>query len=118
MHLGEICLLTEDVRTLAAFYRMLLQVESQSEDESFQEILPHEPMLTILRQEGLDKQAAQRACIAFTVEDVQQVYERLLRQETPIVQPPERKPWGTVNMIVQDPDGNRVYLRQFPETKE
>lgn len=118
MHLGEICLLTGDVLRLAAFYRTLLQTEGSSDDTAFQAIVEQEPMLTILYEAGLPEASAQRTALAFTVEDMEAVYRHVQKNALPVLQPPTRQPWGTVNMILQDPDGNRVYLRQFAAKEE
>ncbi len=118
MHLGEICLLTGDVPRLAAFYRALLNAGGQSGDESFQTIVKSEPMLTILYEAGLPENTPQRTALAFTVEDMDAAYRHVLAEQLPVLQPPMRQPWGAVNMILKDPDGNRVYLRQFAVRKE
>ena len=36
MQIGEVCLLTNDVRRLADFYKKLLEIENDSQDESIQ----------------------------------------------------------------------------------
>lgn len=118
MHLGEICLLTTNVPRLAAFYRALLDADAVGGDEHWQAIVEAEPMLTILLEESLPEAAPQQAALAFTVEDMEAAYRHVLRKGLPVLQPPTRQPWGAVNMILQDPDGNRVYLRQFAAPKE
>ena len=118
MYLGEICLFTRDVRRMASFYKQLLQVENHSDAEEHQMVLESEPMLTILRREELPDAAPQRAALAFTVEDMEAAYAHIRRMGAPVVQPPMKQPWGTVNMILADPDGNQVYLRQFAAPKE
>ena len=47
MTLGEVCLLTNQVTRLAGFYKWLLHVENDSDDEVHQTILAQETMLTI-----------------------------------------------------------------------
>ena len=118
MYLGEICLFTRDVRRLAAFYKQLLQVENHSDAEVYQAILESEPMLTILRREDLPDGAPQRAALAFTVADLEAAHAHVLGMGAAIVQPPMKQPWGTANMILADPDGNQIYLRQFAAPKE
>lgn len=36
MKIGEVCLLTNDVQRLAAFYKQLLEIENDSNDETHQ----------------------------------------------------------------------------------
>ena len=47
MKIGEVCLLTNDVKRLAAFYKQLLETENGSEDETHQFILSEETALTV-----------------------------------------------------------------------
>lgn len=111
MKLGEVCLLTCDVPRLASFYRMLLQCGENSDNAMHQTIVAAEPMLTVMHTDSLPE--AQSAAIAFTVDDVVHEHERLRAAGVTILQMPERKPWGAVNMVIQDPDGRAVYLRQL-----
>lgn len=113
MKLGEVCLLTGDVRRLADFYRKLMDIEETSDDPVHQFITAQEPMLTIYH-DGLEHNAAlSPVSLAFTVEDIHAVYQKLLALKAEIVQPPMKQPWGTINLAFRDPDGNLVYLRQF-----
>lgn len=114
MKLGEVCLLTSDVRRLAGFYRELMDLSGSNDDPVHQFITDTEPMLTIYNDGR--KHSAERSpvSLAFTVEDIQAAYEKLLSMEAVIIQPPAKQPWGTINLIFLDPDGNQIYLRQFP----
>ena len=112
MRLGEICLLTREVPRLASFYAALLGVDKATDDPVHQTIIAEETMLTILHYDHAGD--APTASIAFSVEDVEAEYRRLLALGMTILQPPEKKPWGAVNMIVRDPDGHPVYLRRMP----
>ncbi len=47
MTIGEVCLLTNDVPRLAAFYKQLLGVENGSNDEAHQFIIPEGTALTV-----------------------------------------------------------------------
>ena len=111
MYLGEVCIMTRDVQRLAAFYKALLQVDNGSDDCIHQTILAQEPMLTILHDE-LPVNACQTMCMALTVVDIDAAYAHAQAIGAEIAAPPSRRPWGTVNMLLRDPDGNLVYLRQ------
>jgi len=113
MHLGEVCLLTHDVPRLAAFYRALLGLPAQQSDPVHETILPQEPMLT-LYNDGQPRQPGQSITLAFTVEDIHAAHQRLLAMSADILEPPTQRPWGAINMILRDPDGNIIYLRQLP----
>lgn len=113
MHLGEVCLLTEDVPRLAAFYRALLDLPAHESHPVHDTILPQEPMLTVYN-DGQPRQPGQSMTLAFTVEDMNAAHARLLAMHADILEPPTKRPWGAVNMILRDPDGNIIYLRQLP----
>jgi catechol 2,3-dioxygenase-like lactoylglutathione lyase family enzyme len=49
------------------------------------------------------------------VPDVRREEERLARLGVAIECPAERKPWGLVEMSLQDPDGQEVLLVEVPE---
>jgi predicted enzyme related to lactoylglutathione lyase len=115
MRLGEVGLLTNDVIRLADFYKFLLEVQNESSDEVHQTIISEETMLTIYNDGTLKNNDNQNVCIAFTVEDVDKEYMRLLEIGTEIIDEPETRPWGARNMSFFDPDRNRIYLRSLPK---
>jgi predicted enzyme related to lactoylglutathione lyase len=113
MRIGEVCLLTSDVARLAAFYGRLLGIAGAGGEGGHRTLIAEEPMLTIYDGGGA-KPGGQNVCLAFTVDDVDAEYERLISMGAEIVSPPENRPWGARNLCFLDPDGNRVYLRSFP----
>lgn len=114
MKIGEVCLLTTDVPRLAAFYRKLLGVLPGEDEDNWghQFVLTRETCLTVMRDDH--PRMGQSAALAFTVEDMDAAYQRVLAIGAQIVEPPQTRPWGAVNMSFQDPDGNIVYFRAFP----
>ena len=50
-------------------------------------------------------------CLAFTVDDVDIEYERLISLGINKIEPPTIRPWGAKNMIFTDPDGNQIIFR-------
>ena len=115
MKLGEVCLLTGDVCRLADFYRKLLDLSETSADPVHQTLIAAEPSLTVYNDGQPHCADRSPVALAFTVEDIEAAYQKLLSLNAPIVQPPTAQPWGTVNLIFLDPDGNQVYLRHFPQ---
>ena len=113
MKIGEVCLLTNDVRRLADFYKRLLEVENDSSDETHQFILTGETALTIYNDGTVKNNRNQNICLAFTVEDVEKEYEKLRAMGARIIEAPAKRPWGAVNMSFYDPDNNIVYFRSF-----
>ena len=118
MKLGEVCLLTHDVPRLAAFYRALLGVGGQCDDPVHQFLTAGEPSLTVYNDGQEHSAALSPVALAFTVEDIQAAFQKLTELKADILQPPARQPWGAVNLIFRDPDGNQVYLRQLPTSEQ
>ena len=115
MRIGEVCLLTCDVRRLADFYKRLLDVDNGSDDEVHQFILSEETALAVYNDGTAKNNQNRNICLAFTVDDIERAYERVLALGARIIEPPTQRPWGAVNMSFFDPDNNIVYLRQFPQ---
>ena len=111
MHLGEVCLMTRDAPRLAAFYRQLLSLPPQENHDRHQFIVAEEVSLAVW-DDGTPISAVQTASLAFTTDDIHSEYRRLSALGVEIVQPPVKQPWGAVNMVLRDPDGRLVYLRQ------
>ncbi len=113
MKIGEVCLLTNDVRKLASFYRQLLETESDSDSETHQFIIAEETMLTIYNDGTEKNNRNQNICLAFTVNDIDAEYQKVLALGAKIIEPPTKRPWGAVSMSFYDPDNNVIYLRSF-----
>jgi len=113
MKIGEVCFLTRDVVRLADFYKELLGVENGSDDEVHQTLLAEETMLTVLLDEAAESSSHPGICLAFTVEDLDRYYGKVVAMGAEILQPPTARPWGVINMSFLDPDRNTIYLRQF-----
>lgn len=116
MKIGEVCLLTQDVPRLAGFYRNLLCLEDSDSDPVHQTLLGEETMLTVMRTDV--RPAGQNIELAFTVEDMDAVYRRVLNLGAEVIEGPVKRPWGAVNMSFRDPDGNIVYFRSFSQNEE
>lgn len=113
MRLGEVSLLTNDVVSLADFYKILLEINDDSKDEVHQTIIAEETMLTVYNDGSLKNNNNQNMCLAFTVDDMEKEYQKVLAMGAEIIEKPVRRPWGAVNMSFYDPDRNIVYLRSF-----
>ena len=115
MKLGEVSILTNDVVRLANFYKALLETDNNSNDTVHQTIIAEETMLTIFNDGQNWEYINQNMCLAFTVDDIDKEYQRVLSLGVEIIEKPTARPWGAVNMSFADPDGNIVYLRSFPK---
>lgn len=115
MKLGEICLQTNDVLKMAEFYKMVLEVDNKSLDEIHQVIIAEETMLTIFNDGTRKGSRNQNISLAFSVDNVDKEYERLLALGVEIIEGPKTRPWGARNMSFYDPDRNTIYLRSKPK---
>ena len=115
MKIGEVCLLTNDVLKLASFYKQLLGVDNGSEDETHQFIIAEETSLTIYNDGTAKNNQNQNICLAFTVDEIDQAYEKVQALGAEIIEPPTKRPWGAVNMSFRDPDNNMIFFRSFPK---
>jgi len=113
MKLGEVCLLTNDVCRLADFYRQLMDIEERSDDPVHQFIVKEEPMLTLYNDGQPHSTENSSVALAFSVDDIHAAHQKLISMRAQIIQPPTEQPWGAINLIFRDPDGNTVYLRQL-----
>ena len=117
MRLGEVSLLTNDVVKLADFYKALLETDNGSNDEVHQIIIAEETMLTIYNDGSVKNNDNQNMCLAFTVDNIEKEYEKVLALGAEIIEKPTKRPWGAVNMSFYDPDRNVIYLRSFSAEK-
>ena len=115
MKIDEVCLLTNDVRRLAGFYKQVLETENNSDDETHQFILSEGTALAIYNDGTVKNDHNQNMCLAFTVEDIEKEYDKLLDLGARIIEPLAKRPWGAVSMSFYDPDNNMVFFRSFPD---
>lgn len=113
MIIGEVCLLTNDVRKLADFYKKLLEIENNSDDDTHQYIISEGTTLTVYNDGTEKNNKNQNIWLAFTVEDIEEEYRNVQALGAKIIEPPTKRPWGTVNMSFYDPDNNVIYFRQL-----
>lgn len=113
MRIGEVGLLTNDVVRLANFYKAFLGIDNGSNDTIHQTLIAEETMLTVYNDNSVKNNNNQNICLAFTVDDVDAEYDRLLKLGVEIIEGPTTRPWGARNMSFYDPDRNIIYLRSF-----
>ncbi len=115
MRFNGICIITQNVDRLCAFYREILKLEP--EEGNVFEIIPTEgAVLSIFSSERMEKMAPGYLkgtgygsyTIEFEVEDVDHEFERLKALNVEIVKPPTTQPWGRRSVWFRDPDGNIV----------
>lgn len=117
MKIGEVSLLTNDVRRLASFYKELLEIENGSEDETHQFLISEGTTLTVYNDGSIKNNQNQNIRLAFTVDDIEKEYKKVLSMGVRIIEKPTKRPWGTINMSFYDPDNNMIFFRCFPESR-
>lgn len=111
MFLAEVCLETNDVLRLAGFYRSLFGIQSDDRDGVHQLIISDTVALTVYNDGTVKNNRNRNISLAFTVDDVDAEYEKLLGMGIEVIDPPTTRPWGARNMHFRDPDGNHIYFR-------
>lgn len=115
MKIGEVGLLTNNVIKLANFYKQLLEIDNDSEDEVHQTLISEETMLTVYNDGTKKNNQNQNVCLAFTVDNIEREYKKILDLGARIIEPPTKRPWGATNMSFYDPDNNVIYIEKFSE---
>ena len=72
-------------------------------------------MLTVYNDGTAKNNQNQNICLAFTVEDIDEAYKKVIKLGAEIIESPMVRPWGATNMSFYDPDRNVIYLRSFPK---
>ncbi len=114
MKLGEVSLLTNDVLKLSAFYKQLLEIDNGSDDEIHQFLITEGTALTIYNDGSIKNNQNQNICLAFTVDDIEREYKKVLALGAEVIEEPTKRPWGAINMSFYDPDNNMIFFRSFP----
>ena len=113
MKIGGVSLLKNDVLRLARFYKQLLEIDNDSDDEVHQLLISEETTLAIYNDGSIKNNQNQNICLAFTVDDIEREYKRVLALGAEVIEGPTSRPWGAVNMSFYDPDHNMVFFRSF-----
>ncbi len=115
MNLGEVCIETNDVVKISDFYREILNISSDCKDAVHQFIITEGTTLTVYNNGKQKNNHNENISLAFTVDDVDEEYKRLLDLGIHIIDAPKLQPWGAKNMHFCDPDGNHIYFRSLPK---
>ena len=115
MRIGTVSLLTNDVLSLASFHKQLLEIENDSEDEIHQVLIAEETALTIYNDGSIKNNQNQNICLAFTIDDIEKEYKKVLAMGARIIEGPTKRPWGAINISFYVPDNNMIFFRSFPK---
>ena len=114
-----ICLISDDVTGLCAFYAELLQATVEGSD-TFAFIRGPGAALSVFSRAGMEAMVPGSMdgagngsfTIEFEVDDVDARHEKLRGLGMRILKPPTTQPWGRRSLWLRDPDGNIVNLYQ------
>jgi predicted enzyme related to lactoylglutathione lyase len=117
-------LVTDDVRSLAAFYEKLLGTPPKGND-GYVEFHPEGAILAIVSRKAAEfmhggewvANANRSAILEFEVSDVDVERERVDAFVTHWLQQPKDMPWGNRSMLFRDPAGNPINLFKPLATK-
>jgi catechol 2,3-dioxygenase-like lactoylglutathione lyase family enzyme len=115
MRVNGICIVTDDVARLRAFYADALRAEADG-DDTFTAFRIDGAALSLFSAEGMERMApgstdgagVGRNTLEIEVDDVDIEFERLQRLDCTVVKPPTTQAWGRRSVWVRDPDGNIV----------
>lgn len=114
MKIGEVSLNTNDVISLANFYKQLFRIDNLDNNNAIHQTLISEgTQLTVYNDGSRKNNVNQNISLAFTVDDIDTDYKKLQEMGIEIIEKPTLRPWGAINMSFYDPDRNIVYLRSF-----
>lgn len=110
------CLISKDVKTLAAFYRQILKIEPEFSGDNYAEFRTGTGVLAIFDAAAQEKYIPgsaiagdnKSAILQFRVDDVNAEYARLQGVVKTWVKGPTTQPWGTRSIYFRDPEGNLV----------
>ena len=68
----------------------------------------------LLELSGRSEEPPQGVALWLQVRDLAAEHARLVAAGVPVLRPPQREPWGLVEMWIEDPDGIRIVLVEIP----
>lgn len=105
-----LCIETDNVQRLVQFYEMIFQTESKGDNihSSFDD----QKLAIFNPEKNIEQKSCRSFVLMYEVQNVDEIYNRLLLEDVRIISAPTVKPWGTKTLSLLDPDGNRVNLLQ------
>jgi len=114
-----VCLITERVPDLTAFYADLLDAKANGDDRhasldigGMHVTFAHLSIMEEMAPGSLKGAGHGSFTLDIEVADVDAVFERVGEGSASVVKPPQSYPWGTRSLWLRDPDGNIANLFQ------
>ena len=102
-------ILTKNIALMVDFYKKVLRAEADGGGNHFNIILPDgNGEFVIWDNDDVADTVNEKMVLWFSVDDVDNEYEILLKMNVTILEPPVNNPWGARHMVFCDPDGNRI----------
>ncbi|MDD2429735.1 MAG: VOC family protein [Eubacteriales bacterium] len=123
MRFADICIITEDVMRLRAFYETVFGGRAEG-DEVHSSLALDALTFTFdcidpLRQNPefryVTSRGANNVIVGFNVDDVDFEYQRLLPLGAEMLNEPTTHAWGARSFQFKDPDGNILNFRSLPK---
>lgn len=116
MNFVSLRVITENIKSLVAFYEQITGIAAIWYTDDFAELVTPTSTLAIgstntmaLFGAGAARPADNHsAIIEFLVEDVDKCHEKLKAIVPEFIQEPTTQPWGNRSLLFRDPDGNLV----------
>ena len=119
MQIGYVNIFVSELERAVEFYRTALGFELDFADTDHgYASLKAGPITLGLAIAGEEQQAlvGRHTGVGVVVEDLKAEHERLVALGVVFSMPPERQPWGGFMALVDDPDGNKLYLDEVSAT--
>ena len=102
-------ILSNNVAEMADFYKKALRAEAIGEGEHYNIKLPDDKGEFVIWDNGdVADTVNEKMVLWFSVDNVDEEYEKLLKMNAAILEPPVDNPYGACHMVFCDPDGNRI----------
>lgn len=109
MRLIGFYILSKNVSIMVEFYKKVLRAESVGEGDHISINLPDgKGGFPIWNNGEVSDTVNEKMHLWFSVDNVDDEYNRLLKMNVTILEPPVNNPWGARHMVFCDPDGNRI----------
>jgi predicted enzyme related to lactoylglutathione lyase len=113
--LETVIIFTEHMDELASFYQEALEIGPYEHSPGHLGCRVGPVYFGFDQVEGGESSRHMGATLWFTVDDIEDTFNRLVNMGAKVKYPPTEKPWGAVLAAVYDQDGNLLGLSQRKE---
>jgi predicted enzyme related to lactoylglutathione lyase len=110
--LETVIIFTKQIDELASFYQEALEIGPYEHSPGHIGCRVGPVYFGFDQVEDGESSPRMGATLWFTVDDIEDTFDRLVKMGAKVKYPPTEKPWGAVLAAVYDPDGNLLGLSQ------